>query len=79
MKKTITLQQLESGYMRIEVDRAWCQIPRGFCGTEIPDEFIFQPEWNRNRINSAWKFLLEAIGISTPDDLKIREMVGELP
>jgi len=35
--------------------QCWAQIPEGFSGETVPDEYIFQPEWNREAINKVWK------------------------
>lgn len=53
---------LESGYLRIVFGpQQWAQIPRGFVGDTIPDEFIFDPNWNRKIVNSWWNERNEAI------------------
>lgn len=51
------VQLLDSGWSRLSVKgtNAWAQVPPGFCGCMIPDEYIFDPEWNRERINAAWR------------------------
>jgi hypothetical protein len=33
----------------------FAQIPSGFCGEEVPDGYIFDPEWNRALVNNWWK------------------------
>jgi len=38
----------------------WAQIPRGFSGDHIPDEFIFHPEWNRELVNGWWATLRQS-------------------
>lgn len=50
-------KQLDSGWIRLSVvgTNAWAQIPPGFCDAGIPDKFIFDPEWNRERVNVAWR------------------------
>ena len=48
-------QTLSSGYLRIELHaQCFAQLPPQFIGDTIPDEFIFQPEWNRGPINEYW-------------------------
>ena len=50
------ISRLGSGYTNIRVNsQCWAQIPAGFIGETIPDEYIFQPEWNRDAINKIWK------------------------
>ncbi len=53
----MNMKRLDSGWLRLSVcgTNAWAQVPPGFSGTTIPDEFIFDPEWNRDRINAAWR------------------------
>ena len=42
---------LDSGYILIWYSKeCFAQIPTGWKG-KIPDEYIFHPEWNRERIN----------------------------
>ena len=49
-------RRLESGYLYIRLSSmCFAQLPPGFCGDTVPDEFIFQPEWNRERINAYWR------------------------
>jgi len=48
------IKELESGYIRIGVNGGFAQIPKGFIGEIISDEYIFQPEWCREEINQAW-------------------------
>ena len=33
----------------------WAQIPPGFSGDTIPDEHIFDPEWNAKDVNEWWR------------------------
>ena len=50
------ISRLGSGYIFIRLNsQCWAQIPEGFVGETIPDEYIFQPEWNREAINKVWK------------------------
>ena len=67
--KTITVREgelrveqklLESGWTRLRIldtNRygGWAQIPPGFNADTIPDDYIFDPEWNRDRVNAAYK------------------------
>ena len=47
---------LPTGYLFIRLSRnCFAQIPPGFAGETIPDEYIFQPEWTREKINYYWK------------------------
>lgn len=49
-------QILESGYLYIWLNKyCFAQVPQGFVGDKIPDEYIFHAEWNRERINKYWK------------------------
>jgi len=50
------IRKLNSGWFHIKMNNeCWAQIPPGFIAPIIPDEYIFHPEWNRDRINTAWK------------------------
>ena len=50
------ISRLSSGYTMIRLNsQCWAQIPEGFSGETVPDEYIFQPEWNREAINKVWK------------------------
>ena len=45
------ITELSSGWILIKFSQeCFAQIPKGWIG-EIPDEYIFNPEWNRDRIN----------------------------
>jgi hypothetical protein len=45
---------LLSGWTLIWFSReCFAQVPTGWKG-ELPDEYIFNPEWNRDRINRWW-------------------------
>ena len=51
---------LESGWTLVRIEGTsfnggWAQIPPGFNGDVIPDDYIFHPDWNRDRVNAAWK------------------------
>lgn len=47
---------LPSGYRFIRLHRErFAQLPPGFIGEIVPDEFIFHPEWNREAINAYWR------------------------
>jgi hypothetical protein len=55
----LDISRLDSGYTLIRLNsQCWAQIPAGFTGDTIPDEYIFQPEWNRDTVNSVWKDIL---------------------
>ncbi len=46
---------LSSGWRRIGLhEESFAQMPPGFTRSTIPDEYIFNPEWNRDAINAAW-------------------------
>ena len=48
------VKKLSSGWLHIRVSsECWAQIPWSHTGP-IPDEYIFQPSWNRDRINQFW-------------------------
>ncbi len=48
-----TIKTLPSGWILIRFSpQCWAQIPTGWVG-HIPDEYIFDPEWNRDRINES--------------------------
>ena len=32
----------------------WAQYPEWFKGETLPDEYIFNPAWNRERVNAWW-------------------------
>lgn len=50
------ISRLDSGYTLIRFSsQCWAQIPEGFVGDTVPDEYIFQPEWNRKIINKIWR------------------------
>lgn len=52
----LDISRLDSGYTLIRLgSQCWAQIPEGFSGDTVPDEYIFQPEWNREEINKVWK------------------------
>ena len=54
MKKPV-IKQLDSGYTLIWYSlECFAQIPPDWKG-KIPDEFIFNSEWNRDRINEGRK------------------------
>ena len=47
------VKTLESGFVHIRVSpQCWAQVPPGWVGP-IPDEYIFWPAWNRERMNEA--------------------------
>lgn len=47
---------LSSGWWSLHIGpRFVAQLPPGFAGERIPDEYIFQPEWNRDMANAWWK------------------------
>ena len=46
---------LESGWTLLRLSSvSFAQVPPGFHSQTIPDEYIFDPEWNRDAINAAW-------------------------
>jgi hypothetical protein len=56
----VDISRLDSGYTFIRLNsQCWAQIPEGFSGETVPDEYIFQPEWNRAAINKIWKDIYE--------------------
>ncbi len=45
------IKKLSSGWTLIWYSQeCFAQIPSGYIG-EIPDEYIFNPEWNKEKIN----------------------------
>ena len=55
MKEPI-IKKLESGYTHIRWNaNCWAQIPPQFCESVIPDEYIFNPNWTRDKINRWWR------------------------
>jgi hypothetical protein len=51
MKEIPEIKQLDSGWILIRFSReCFAQVPPKWIG-KIPDEYIFYPEWNRERIN----------------------------
>ena len=46
---------LSSGYRHIQFRGGFVQLPPGFVGDYIQDKFIFQPAWNRERVNRWWR------------------------
>ena len=47
---------LPSSWRRIQLsETCWAQLPPSWIGEIIPDEFIFNPAWNRDKINLWWK------------------------
>lgn len=55
------LKTLSSGWLRIEFGpQIFAQIPPGFVGEVIPDEYIFQPEWSREIVNDWWMIFRSA-------------------
>ncbi len=59
------ISRLSSGYTLIRLNsQCWAQIPEGFVGDIVPDEYIFQPEWNRDAINKVWR---EIYSLSIPE------------
>ena len=48
------IKNLDSGWILLKINKeCWAQIPKEWVGP-IPDEYIFHPDWNRERINEAW-------------------------
>lgn len=51
---------LPTGFRFISLDRyTFAQLPPGFHGDHIPDEFIFNAEWSRTPINAYWAAALK--------------------
>lgn len=50
------VEELSSGYIRVSwpPSSAFAQFPSDFSGETIPDEYIFEPDWNRNLVNNWW-------------------------
>ena len=51
---------MESGWIRLSIpgtgrNGGWAQVPPSFAADTIPDEYIFDSEWNRERVNIAWQ------------------------
>lgn len=62
------ISRLSSGYTLIRLNsQCWAQIPEGFVGDAVPDEYIFQPEWNREALNKAWKDIYQYRNASNDD------------
>jgi len=54
-----SIKHLDSGYALIWYSKeCFAQIPMGWEG-KIPDEYIFNPAWNRERINEGRRNLNE--------------------
>lgn len=50
------IKLLESGYVHVRwSSECWAQFPPWFTGDTLPDEYIFNPEWNRERVNAWWR------------------------
>ncbi len=51
-----TYKILDNRHLWIGTDagRFLAQIPPDFCGPELPNEYIYEPEWNRRRAREAW-------------------------
>jgi hypothetical protein len=45
---------LSTGWLYVSFPGGFAQIPPGFGGQSVPDEYIFQPDWNRERVNAWW-------------------------
>ena len=50
MKETL----LSTGWLHVACPGGFAQLPPGFRGESVPDEYIFQPAWNRERVNAWW-------------------------
>jgi hypothetical protein len=50
----LTVYRLINGYLHVRFPGGFAQIPPGYDEPTIPDEFIFAPEWNRERVNLWW-------------------------
>lgn len=54
--KVPTVTRLASGFVLVRWSaECWAQIPAGFDGEVIPDEYIFAPLWNSERVNAWWR------------------------
>jgi hypothetical protein len=52
---------LSSGYTHMRFGpQCFAQIPPGFNDDVIPDDYIFQPSWNRDTVNAWWAKQREA-------------------
>lgn len=51
------IKRLDSGWLHIRINgEVWAQIPPGFVGEEIPDEYIFQPTCEkREQLSEFWR------------------------
>ena len=53
------IKKSDSGYIYIRFNgEIWGQVPPGFdlwSADKIPDEYLFNPNWTRNRFNELWK------------------------
>ncbi len=49
-------EQLVNGYIHVRLGpQCFAQIPQWFQGETVPDEYIFDPAWNREEINRWWQ------------------------
>lgn len=50
------VKRLASGWLHVWwTPQAWAQLPPGFCAAVIPDEYVFNPGWCRDRVNRWWQ------------------------
>ena len=49
------VEVLSTGWLYVGFPGGFAQLPPNFCGDEVPDEYIFQPEWNRELVNRWWR------------------------
>lgn len=50
------VRTLESGFLFVYWSReCWVQLPPNYNKLVIADEFIFHPEWNREKVHAWWQ------------------------
>lgn len=68
----IRIRKLPSDWLRVEAGpESWAQVPPGFCGDVIPDEYIFHPEWSREAVNAVWRVSLAGPASVSCSDLEV--------
>lgn len=50
----MTVHKLCTGWLHVRFPGGFAQVPPAFNEEQIPDEHIFHPEWNRDRVNLWW-------------------------
>lgn len=49
------IKNLSTGYTLLRISsECWAQYPSDFSGHALPDEYIFNPSWNREIINELF-------------------------